>query len=138
MTTKTGTISTVGGVAIPPVDNWIAGFQQGALSVNPDINLLNAYSQDFNDQAKCKEIGIDQIAQGSDVVFQVAGLCGLGALDAAGEGEASGSAPTPTSRPGRLRAYACAQATSRVGDRSWVSGGPKRTFARSPIATTSR
>ena len=86
MTTKTGTISTVGGIVIPPVDNWIAGFQQGALSVNPDINLLNAYSQDFVDQAKCKEIGIDQIAQGSDVVFQVAGLCGLGALDAAGEG----------------------------------------------------
>jgi basic membrane protein A len=85
MTTETGTISTVGGIKIPPVDNWIAGFQQGALSVNPDIKLLNAYSQDFVDQAKCKEIGIDQIAQGSDVVFQVAGLCGLGALDAAGD-----------------------------------------------------
>ena len=85
LTTQTGTISTVGGVKIPPVDNWIAGFQQGALSVNPDIALLNAYSQDFVDQAKCKEIGLDQIAQGSDVVFQVAGQCGLGALDAAGE-----------------------------------------------------
>ena len=85
LTTQTGTISTVGGISIPPVDNWIAGFQQGALSVNPDINLLNAYSQDFVDQAKCKEIGLDQVAQGSDVVFQVAGLCGLGALDAAGE-----------------------------------------------------
>ncbi len=85
LTTQTGTVSTVGGIKIPPVDNWIAGFQQGALSVNPDITLLNAYSQDFVDQAKCKEIGLDQIAQGSDVVFQVAGQCGLGALDAAGE-----------------------------------------------------
>lgn len=80
---KTGTISTVGGIKIPPVDNWIAGFRQGAKDTNPDIKLLNAYSQDFVDQAKCKEIALDQIAQGSDVVFQVAGDCGLGALDAA-------------------------------------------------------
>ena len=35
--------------------------------------------------AKCKEIALDQIAQGSKVVFQVAGQCGLGALDAAKE-----------------------------------------------------
>jgi basic membrane protein A and related proteins len=81
--TKTNTVSTVGGIKIPPVDNWIAGFRQAVKDTNPDIKLLNAYSQDFVDQAKCKEIALDQIAQGSDVVFQVAGLCGLGALDAA-------------------------------------------------------
>jgi basic membrane protein A len=80
---KSGTISTVGGIKIPPVDNWIAGFRQGAMDTNPDIKLLNAYSQDFVDAAKCKEIALDQISQGSDVVFQVAGQCGLGALDAA-------------------------------------------------------
>jgi basic membrane protein A len=81
--TKTGTISTVGGIKLPSVDNWIAGFRQGAMDTNPDIKLLNAYSQDFVDAAKCKEIALDQISQGSDVVFQVAGQCGLGALDAA-------------------------------------------------------
>jgi basic membrane protein A and related proteins len=81
--TKTNTVSTVGGIKIPPVDNWIAGFRQAVKDTNPDIKLLNAYSQDFVDQAKCKEIALDQIAQGSDVVFQVAGQCGLGALDAA-------------------------------------------------------
>ena len=83
MMTETNTVSTVGGIKIPPVDNWIAGFRQAVKDTNPDIKLLNAYSQDFVDQAKCKEIALDQIAQGSDVVFQVAGLCGLGALDAA-------------------------------------------------------
>ena len=57
--------------------------RQGAEDANPDIKILNGYSQDFVDQAKCKEIALDQIAQGSDVVFQVAGGCGLGALDAA-------------------------------------------------------
>jgi basic membrane protein A and related proteins len=81
--TETNTVSTVGGIKIPPVDNWIAGFRQAVMDTNPDIKLLNAYSQDFVDAAKCKEIALDQISQGSDVVFQVAGQCGLGALDAA-------------------------------------------------------
>jgi basic membrane protein A len=81
--TETNTVSTVGGIKIPPVDNWIAGFRQAVQDTNPDIKLLNAYSQDFVDAAKCKEIALDQISQGSDVVFQVAGQCGLGALDAA-------------------------------------------------------
>jgi basic membrane protein A len=85
MMSETGTVSTVGGIKLPSVDNWIAGFQQGARDTNPDIQLLNAYSQDFVDQAKCKEIALDQISQGSDVVFQVAGDCGLGAIDAACE-----------------------------------------------------
>jgi basic membrane protein A and related proteins len=86
LTTKTGSVSTVGGVNIPSVNNWIAGFQQGVKDTKPDVKVLKpAYSQDFVDQAKCKEIGLDQIAQGSDIVFQVAGLCGLGAIDAACE-----------------------------------------------------
>jgi basic membrane protein A len=85
MMTETNTVSTVGGIKIPPVDNWIAGFQQGVADTNPDVETLNAYSQDFVDQAKCKEIALDQISQGSDVVFQVAGDCGLGAIDAACE-----------------------------------------------------
>ena len=79
------TVSTVGGQKIPPVDAYIAGFQAGAKKAFPQVETLNAYSQDFVDQAKCKEIALDQIAQGSKVVFQVAGGCGLGALDAAKE-----------------------------------------------------
>jgi basic membrane protein A and related proteins len=78
-------VSTVGGQKIPPVDHYIAGFQAGAKEAYPEIETLNAYSQDFEDQAKCKEIALDQIANGSKVVFQVAGGCGLGALDAAKE-----------------------------------------------------
>ena len=83
--TKSGTVSTVGGKKIPSVDNWIAGFQQAVKDTKPSVKTLNAYSQDFDDIAKCKEIALDQIARGSDVIFQVAGKCGLGALDAACE-----------------------------------------------------
>jgi basic membrane protein A len=79
------TISSVGGQKIPPVDHYIAGYQAGAEAANPGIETLNGYSQDFVDQAKCKEIALDQISKGSKVVFQVAGQCGLGALDAAKE-----------------------------------------------------
>jgi basic membrane protein A len=78
-------ISSVGGQKIPPVDHYIAGYQAGAKAANPKIQTLNDYSQDFVDQAKCKELALNQISKGSQVVFQVAGQCGLGALDAAKE-----------------------------------------------------
>jgi basic membrane protein A len=78
-------VSSVGGMKQPPVDRFIAGYQAGAAAAVPGIKAVNAYSQDFVDQAKCKEIALNQIAQGSAVVFQVAGGCGLGALDAAKE-----------------------------------------------------
>jgi basic membrane protein A and related proteins len=85
LVTESNTISSVGGIKIPPVDRFIAGYQAGAKASNPDVKTLNGYSEDFVDQAKCKEVALDQIAEGSDVVFQVAGGCGLGALDAASE-----------------------------------------------------
>jgi basic membrane protein A len=77
------TVSSVGGQKIPPVDHYIAGFQAGAKKADPGIKTLNGYSQDFVDQSKCKELALNQISQGSGIVFQVAGQCGLGALDAA-------------------------------------------------------
>jgi len=82
------TISSVGGQKIPPVDHYIAGYQAGAKKANSSIKTLNGYSQDFVDQAKCKELALNQIGQGSKVVFQVAGQCGLGAIDAAKEKDA--------------------------------------------------
>ena len=81
----TSTISSVGGLKIPPVDAFIAGYQYCAKQVKPNITTLNGYSQDFVAQDKCKEIALNQIGQRSDVVFQVAGQCGLGAITAAGE-----------------------------------------------------
>jgi len=79
------TVSSVGGQKQPPVDRFIAGYQAGAKKAVPGVETINAYSQDFSNQAKCKEIALNQIAQGSAVVFQVAGGCGLGVIDAAGE-----------------------------------------------------
>jgi basic membrane protein A and related proteins len=78
-------VSTVGGQKQPPVDRYIAGFQAGAKAADPGIETPNGYSNDFSIPAKCKEVALNQIAAGSVVVFQVAGGCGLGALDAAKE-----------------------------------------------------
>ena len=78
-------ISAVGGVKEPPVDRFIAGYKAGAEKASPGITVRWDYSQDWDNQAKCKELALNQIAAGSGVVFQVAGGCGLGALNAAGE-----------------------------------------------------
>jgi basic membrane protein A len=78
-------VSSVGGQKQPPVDRYIAGFQAGAKAADPGIQTTNGYSNDFTIQSKCKEVALNQIAAGSVVVFQVAGGCGLGALDAAKE-----------------------------------------------------
>ena len=78
-------IGSVGGMKEPPVDRFIAGYQAGAKKADPGIKLLNGYSQDWVDLAKCKEEALNQIGAGSTIEFQVAGGCGLGTLDAAKE-----------------------------------------------------
>jgi len=76
-------VSAVGGFKEPPVDRFIAGYRAGALKAVPGISVRWGYSSDWDDQAKCKELALNQIAAGSAVIFQVAGGCGLGALSAA-------------------------------------------------------
>jgi len=78
-------ISAVGGIKIPPVDTFLAGYKAGAAKCVPGTTVQIGYSQDFLDQAKCKSVATNQIDSGSQVVFNVAGPCGLGALDAAKE-----------------------------------------------------
>jgi basic membrane protein A len=80
-------IGSVGGQKQPPIDRFIAGYQAGARAADPGIKTLNGYANDptFADQAKCKEVALNQIARGASVVFQVAGACGLGVIDAARE-----------------------------------------------------
>jgi basic membrane protein A len=84
-TTSKGGVSAVGGQAVPAVVAFLAGFKAGAKATKKGIKVQTAYSETFTDQAKCKEIALNQIAAGSQVVFAAAGLCGLGALQAAKE-----------------------------------------------------
>jgi basic membrane protein A len=86
----TNTIGSVGGEKQPPVDRYIAGYQAGAKAADPGVKLLNGYSNEWVDQAKCKTIAENQIQAGANIVFQVAGGCGLGVLDAAKQSNAWG------------------------------------------------
>src|SRR6266702_7293748 len=80
------TISAVGGLAIPPVVRYIAGYKYCAKQVDPSVNVVVGYSNNFVDPTKCAAIANKQISDNSaDIVFQVAGQCGLGALDAASQ-----------------------------------------------------
>jgi basic membrane protein A and related proteins len=105
-------VSSVGGEKQPPVDRYIAGFQAGARAADPGITTLNGYSQDFENVAKCKEVALNQIAAGSVVVFQVAGGCGLGALDAAKESNVWGVGVDADQ--GYLGSYVLTSALKRV------------------------
>lgn len=86
---ETGVIGAVGGIdSVPPVVNYIAGYENGAASVNPDIEVLVEYASTdittaFNDPATGKSIGEQMIEADADVLFQVAGLTGQGTLEAA-------------------------------------------------------
>jgi basic membrane protein A len=78
-------IGAVGGLKIPPVDIWIAGYRFCAKKYNPKIKVLIDYSQDFVQPDKCKTVAQNMISQGAKVLFQVAGGCGLGTLNAAAQ-----------------------------------------------------
>jgi basic membrane protein A len=62
---------------------FIAGYEAGAKKADPGITTLRGYANDFVNPAKCKAVARSQIAEGAGVVFDVAGLCGVGALQAA-------------------------------------------------------
>ena len=79
------TISGVGGIPIPPVKQFFAGYLPGAKKCVKGINVKIDYSGSFTEQDKCKALALNQIAAGSKVVYNVAGPCGFGTLNAAKE-----------------------------------------------------
>src|SRR4029453_9788671 len=85
---KSGTIAAVGGTNVPAVVNYWRGYENGAKSIKSDIKVLYQETdpdpaKGFNDPTKGKAIAQQQMSQGSDVIFQIAGLTGQGALEAA-------------------------------------------------------
>ncbi len=82
---NTHVIGAVGGIKIPPVDHYLAGYKWAATMEDPSMKVLIGYSNDFNDTTKCKGVANSQIGQKAEFIFQVAGGCGLGALQAAGQ-----------------------------------------------------
>lgn len=79
-------IGAVGGIPIPPVYTWIAGYKFCAQKAVPGTQVVVQYSNDFVNQAACATLAQNEIQiQHAQVVFQVAGLCGDGALKKAAQ-----------------------------------------------------
>lgn len=87
--TKTNVIGAVGGInTVPPVVAYIKGYENGAKSVNANVTVLEQYvdtdiTKAFNEPDKGKAIAQQMIGKKADFIFQVAGLSGSGALEAA-------------------------------------------------------
>ena len=76
----TKTIGAVGGIKIPSVDSYIAGYQYCANKAVPGTKTLIQYSNSFTDEAACSNVAQNEIGSGAQVIFQIAGGCGDGAL----------------------------------------------------------
>lgn len=83
MAKETGKLGFVGGMDIPPINDFLVGYIEGALAVNPDIKVIATYPGDYYDPAKGKEHGIVLSNQGAEVMFAAAGPTGLGVIEAA-------------------------------------------------------
>jgi len=75
--------SAIGANTVPAIVRYFGGYRAGVKKANPKARVILSYANDptFADQAKCKEVALNQISQKTQIVFTAAGGCGLGALD---------------------------------------------------------
>lgn len=92
MKSETGVIGFIGGVTVPLIEKFEAGFIAGAQHINPDITILDSIYltsppdfTGFNDPVAGKEAALSLYANGADVVYHAAGGSGLGLFEAADE-----------------------------------------------------
>ncbi|MCX4611309.1 MULTISPECIES: BMP family lipoprotein [Streptomyces] len=87
--TKKNHIGFVGGVDIPLIHKFEAGYVQGAQSVNPKIKIEKQYLTQtpqeggFSSPDKGKDAAEGQIEAGADVIYAAAGLSGQGVIQSA-------------------------------------------------------
>lgn len=80
-TTKKNTIGIVLGMATDLMHQFGYGYLAGAIDANPGIKVLQTNANSFADTAAGKTAANNMVAQGADVIFQVAGGTGLGVID---------------------------------------------------------
>ena len=86
---KTGKVGFVGGMEIPLIRKFQAGFTAGVKAVNPKAQVMVKYAGTtgaaFKDPTKGKELGLAMYGEGADIVFHASGSTGLGLFEAAKE-----------------------------------------------------
>lgn len=91
--TETRTVGFVGGVDVPLIHKFEAGFRQGVEATDPDVEVLSQYLTQtaeeggFSSPEKGKAAAEGQIEKDADVIYQAAGLSGQGVIEAAATAE---------------------------------------------------
>ena len=83
--TGSNTVAIVGGEDIPVGRDFMAGFEDGAKYIDPNITVDSRFAGSFTDPQKGYDTAMAAINDGADVVYQCAGPAGLGVLKAAAE-----------------------------------------------------
>jgi basic membrane protein A len=83
-------VGFVGGMQIPLIKKFEAGFRAGVHTTNPKAEVLVQYTGSFDNVAAGKQVGQDLVEKGAEVIFQAAGSDGLGAIQAVKEAHAAG------------------------------------------------
>ena len=69
LTSKSGTVGTIGGFEFPALTSEMEGFALGARYANPKIKVLRTYINTWTDAGKAKAAAQAQASQGADVIF---------------------------------------------------------------------
>ncbi|MDR5653350.1 BMP family protein [Ruixingdingia sedimenti] len=85
LVTEKGVIGHIGGIPVPVIEDYNAGFAAGATRVKPDVKVLSAYVGSFSDIARGAEITTSLIEQGADVVTSTGNENVVGTIQAAGQ-----------------------------------------------------
>lgn len=87
--TKTGKVGFVGGMEIPLIKKFEAGYRAGVKAANPKAEVIVKYAgatgAAFKDPTKGKELGLAEYNEGADIIFHASGSTGLGVFEAARE-----------------------------------------------------
>ncbi|MBA7655313.1 Membrane lipoprotein TmpC [subsurface metagenome] len=85
------TVGFVGGMDVPLIHKFEAGYMAGVHYVYPECEILSAYAGDtpiaFADPVKGKELALSQYDKGAYVIYHASGLTGAGVFEAAKERE---------------------------------------------------
>lgn len=85
-------VAFVGGMEIPLIKKFEAGFRAGVATTNPKAasGMLISYTGSFDNVAIGKQVAQDMLSKGADVVFHAAGSDGLGVIQAVKEARIAG------------------------------------------------
>ncbi len=81
--TKTNTVGFIGGMEVDLIRKFEVSYQAGAMTTNPKVKVLAAYTGRFDDPGKGTELAMAQFGQGADIIMHASGSCGLGVIKAA-------------------------------------------------------